>query len=482
MAIKELNILPWQADWMNSDEDIVCLVGGFASGKTFIASNWFVDRCMQFPRANHVLVGKDLPQLKRGTIATLRGTLDGRNLGYSYNSTSGEITLKNGCIIKPLSAQNYLAFRSLEADTIWCDELADWGPSAEVAFTRYLAPRLRYSPGGLQYSKVMKTQMRITTNPPMSTGHWLYTLVVKNRYCKCYNVSLRDNYLMEDHAGYIDRQERSMSPDLWPLLIDGQWGNAGTGNVYKGFSRKVHCVNPATPLPPIAINPTRPLLWSLDFNVGLMCSVVAQHYVQGRVLDPALTPNPLLPVSVLSDYTRLERPDYQRNLFYIIGELRIPNAGVPDVVEQFIARYGDIAKRNGVILYGDAAGGGRSQQIAAAQSARSNWAIIVQELFREGIQVDFRVQTQNPGVWDRINAVKSQLITKDGVGMFIDPDTAGYTIVDLESVSWRDDRNEIDKDTNPLLTHLSDALGYMVWMERTLSAGEQPPLQNPLSR
>jgi len=476
----ETEILPWQAEWLTSEDDIICLVGGFASGKTYIACNWFTYRCMQFPDGTHVVVGKDLPQLKRGTLMSLRNVLDKRNIRYTYNSSTGEISLSNGCVIKALSAANYLAFRSLEADTIWADELADWGPSAEIAFKRYLAPRLRYSPNGLKYRAHMKPMMRITTNPPMSTGHWLYETVVTNRYCKCFNVSLRDNYLQEGHTEYINRQERSLSPDLWPLLIDGQWGNAGSGNVYKGFSRQVHCTNPAPPLPPIAENAMQPLLWALDFNVALMCSTISQMYVQRSVYDPTLAPDPHR-VSAMSDYTRLERPDYQQHLFYVIDEFRLPNAGAPDVLEAFLARYKYKAIQNGVVIYGDASGSARSQQMSSQQAARSNWAIIVQGLLAENIRVDFRVPTSNPTVWDRVNAVKSQLLTREGVGMFIDLDRCPNLVVDLESVSWRDDKvNEINKDRDPNITHLSDALGYMIWFERTLISGSQITLRGTM--
>lgn len=473
MAIHEIEVLPWQGEFLEYNEDIACVVGGFASGKSFIAANWFADRCLQFPMATHCIATKDLPQAKRGPIATLKGVLDTREVEYSYNSSTGEITLANGCRIKVLSVQNYLGFRSLEADTIWCDETADWGPSSEVAFTRYLAPRLRYSPDGKQYRKFgMKPQLRITTNPS-AIGSWLYELIVEKGYCKCWNVSLRDNFLMQDLEQYIDRQERSMSPDLWPFLIDGNWGSTTVGTVYKGFARNICCVEPPAPLPPLAIDMNKPLLWSLDFNVGLMCSVVAQIHQQQRIVRggnhaPAWDLPGMSKVKNMQTATTLLAPDYQHALVYVLREFRIPNAGAPDVLDAFLKEYGAIAKQTGVILYGDASGGAKSQTITSSSAARSNWAILVQGLQREGIRVEFRVQTQNPAVMDRVNEVKAQVLTKDGKGLFIDDKAAPYTVTDLEAVRWKEGTNDIDKDDEKM-THLSDALGYLIWVERTLS-------------
>jgi hypothetical protein len=95
---------------------------------------------MQYPEATHCIVAKDLPQAKRGPLATLQGVCHDRGVDdFFYNQTTGEITFSNGCKIRVLSAAAYMGFRALEADTIWCDEVATWGPSAEEAFTKFLA-------------------------------------------------------------------------------------------------------------------------------------------------------------------------------------------------------------------------------------------------------------------------------------------------------------------------------------------------------
>ena len=75
----------------------------------------------------------------------------------------------------------------------------------------------------------------------------------------------------------------------------------------------------------------------------------------------------------------------------------------------------------------------------------------------------------NPAVRDRINAMNSKLCNANGVvGLLVDPKCKRLT-KDLEQVAWKADSNgnmtgEIDK-SNSELTHISDALGYLVETE-----------------
>ena len=52
----------------------------------------------------------------------------------------------------------------------------------------------------------------------------------------------------------------------------------------------------------------------------------------------------------------------------------------------------------------------------------------------------------------------------------------GELIKDLEEVVFKSGTTVIDKDRDPKRTHLSDALGYLVWQEchSSVRFGEQP--------
>lgn len=475
MGTQTIELLPIQAEFQQCDDPFCGLVGGFASGKTHSASHKFTDRWMRYPRGNHCIAGKDLPQLKRGTLITLKETLESRGISFKYNKTSGEITIREtGSSLILLSAENYMSWRALEADTIWADEISTWGPSAPEAFLEFLVPRRRLSPQGQKYDN-LHAQLFFTTNPPTSRADWLYDLLVRQGFCKYWNMSTYDNYLLRDAEVYISSLKRAYSPDMWPILLGGQFGDATQGLVYKPFSRGLHDWRLAAAewpagLPPLVVKPTEPLCWALDFNVGLMCSVVSQPHTQRMVVDKTRVHEMYLPVVEMEAVQKRPVTTHQRVIWYILQEIRLPDAGTPDVLEAFLRQHGEHAKKTGVRLYGDASGGARAQVISAQSAARSNWQIIMDGLTRAGIPWEFRVPRANPSVMDRINATKAQLMSGEGIGMIIDGAHAEYLIQDYESVKFREGSNDIDKE-NPILTHLSDAIGYQIWLERELERG-----------
>jgi hypothetical protein len=79
------------------------------------------------------------------------------------------------------------------------------------------------------------------------------------------------------------------------------------------------------------------------------------------------------------------------------------------------------------------------------------------------MRVDYRAPKSNPSVRERINLTNRQLKTAAGrIGLQVDP-RCKELIKDLEQVCFKADTMQIDKDRDRLRTHLSDALGYVLW-------------------
>ena len=77
----------------------------------------------------------------------------------------------------------------------------------------------------------------------------------------------------------------------------------------------------------------------------------------------------------------------------------------------------------------------------------------------------YRVPSANPAVRDRVTAVNSRLRNAKGdVRLFVDP-KCKELIADFEQVAYREDSMQIDKEKDRRRTHLSDALGYLIWQE-----------------
>jgi hypothetical protein len=77
----------------------------------------------------------------------------------------------------------------------------------------------------------------------------------------------------------------------------------------------------------------------------------------------------------------------------------------------------------------------------------------------------FKVPRSNPAVRDRVMTVNSMFETADGqVKLTIDP-RCRELVKDFEQVSYQENTTSIDKTSDPRRTHLSDALGYLLWQE-----------------
>jgi len=92
---------------------------------------------------------------------------------------------------------------------------------------------------------------------------------------------------------------------------------------------------------------------------------------------------------------------------------------------------------------------------------------MVKQFFAKAGYRKFRlkVPAANPGVRDRVLLLNSKFQNAAGeTRLAIDPKCQGL-IQDFEEVTYKPDSSVIDKDRNPQRTHLSDALGYLVWQE-----------------
>jgi len=122
-------------------------------------------------------------------------------------------------------------------------------------------------------------------------------------------------------------------------------------------------------------------------------------------------------------------------------------------------------------VYADASG-------AHMQTTGSSDLGVLKKFFRSGEYgaVEFKVPRSNPAVRDRVQMVNAALQTAEGDGRLANSRLkiaarCKELIKDLEQVAYKENTQMIDKDRDPRRTHLSDALGYLVWQE--LRMGEK---------
>jgi hypothetical protein len=109
-----------------------------------------------------------------------------------------------------------------------------------------------------------------------------------------------------------------------------------------------------------------------------------------------------------------------------------------------------------VRVYGDPSG------TAAKTTGPSDHQVVRQIL--GGFNVVWCIPSRAPHVRDRVSAVNARCETMDGKHHFrLDP-SCKHLQADLEQVTFANN-GELDKTSNELRTHISDALGYWIVKE-----------------
>ena len=148
----------------------------------------------------------------------------------------------------------------------------------------------------------------------------------------------------------------------------------------------------------------------------------------------------------------------------MLDEIVMRRATTQEACREFLKRFP--RHPAGVVVYGDASGS--TQQTTGASDFE-----LVREYFmvHSTTPVEYRVPRANPPVRERVNTVNRQFLSAAGVvGAYVDP-KCKELIKDLEQVCFKADSQTIDKERDRARTHLSDALGYVMWQECRMQPG-----------
>ncbi len=236
-----------------------------------------------------------------------------------------------------------------------------------------------------------------------------------------------NRFLLEQVPDFYERLRGSYDENFFRQEVMGDYLSARGGLVYHAFDRAVNVRE-------TKVDRAREIVWALDFNVDPMCSVVVQVERGGEVS--------------------------------VLDEIVLRRATTEMACEEFEKRFG--LPRAGVLVYGDASGA------SMQTTGYSDYQVIRSYFGSRSARVSYRVPKANPPVRERVSMVNARLRNARGEArLFVDPRCAEL-IDDLEQVSYREDSTQIDKDTDRRRTHLSDALGYLIWQQdRGGSIGER---------
>jgi hypothetical protein len=116
-----------------------------------------------------------------------------------------------------------------------------------------------------------------------------------------------------------------------------------------------------------------------------------------------------------------------------------------------------------VVCYGDATGGAKG----TAKVLGTDWELIKRslgEIWAPEEQLFFNVPRMNPSERERVNAVNSRCRSVSGsVRLMVDETKCPHVVEDFEGVTVdKKGSGAIEKKDSPMLTHLSDAIGYYI--------------------
>ncbi len=347
--------------------------------------------------------------LRDATLTAMLGILDKNGIPYEFNKAESVLTFRE--------TRSKVVFRAVDDfERLRGTNLA-WFGVDELTYTNAdswlrLEGRLR--------DPAAKRLCGFAVWTPKGFD-WVYRKFIKEPvegYEAILATPYENRFVLDKIPDYYERLQRSYDARFFAQEALGEYLNVSAGRVYDGFERNRN-------LKPLKVDPALPLLWALDFNVDPMCSVIAQIAKREvRVLD----------------------------------EIVLSRASTVEACEEFRSRYPYHPEP--LVIYGDATG-------ARLQTSGTTDYRMVRE-FLQGAgykRFEFRVPTVNPSVRERVGLVNAMLYSAAGdTELFLDP-KCKETVLDLEEVTYKPDSMTIDKDRDPKRTHLSDALGYLVWKE-----------------
>lgn len=332
------------------------------------------------------------------------------------NETDLRIELIGGGTIALRGADHFDSLRGEGLDFVVLDEYASMNPKA---WTEVLRPALADRKGRALF-----------IGTPKGYDHF-YELHQHARLQPDWNAfqySTLDGGIVT--AEEVEGATRELDERTFRQEFEASFENMTTGRVYFAFDRLKHVRSQA-------YDPRSPLCWSLDFNVGWMCSVIAQK---------------------INDHV------------HILGEIILPDSNTHAACTAFLERAEKLLPRvtplPQVRIYGDATGGARD-----SAASRTDWQIVRETLGQHANRFTTSIQTRsaNPPLKDRINCLNARLVNQAGDTRLSVDSRCKFLIDDLERVHWKSDAhgnalNELDK-SEPKRTHVSDALGYLIEKE-----------------
>jgi hypothetical protein len=372
-------------------------------GKTQIGRTWLLSNAFRRGRGRYWYVAPTREDAKDIMWADLKAACDPRWLAEPPREGDLALQLLNGAEVRLWSAEKDDSLRGRALKALVMDEYADMDTRVYHEILRpsladFKAPAL-FIGTPKSYNHFYELWERGQDDSRPAWGSWQFKSI--------------DNPFMD--PAEIEEARRESDPRTFRQEWEASF-EAIAGRAYYAFYRSTH-------VHPVRLDPALPVCVSFDFNVQPAVAVIGQR---------------------LHDEARVWR------------EVWVEHAGgeaTKASAQRALALLEAEHWRGPVRIYGDPAG-------TAAKTTGPSDHQVVREVFA-GYPVVWCIANRAPHVRDRVAAVNARCETMDGSHHFrLDP-SCKRVQADLEQVVFAEN-GELDKKSNPLLTHISDALGYWI--------------------
>ncbi|HEU5023174.1 MAG TPA: terminase family protein [Bryobacteraceae bacterium] len=401
--------LPSQQRFHDSPARFKGFSGPIGSGKSQALCQEAIRLSYQNPGRAGLLGAPTFPMLRDSTLASLTEILERNEIPFEWNKGDNILTMKDSgsrILLRPVD--DFDRLRGTNLAWFGLDELTY---TQEGAWLR-LEGRLRDPKATRRCGFAVWTPKGFD---------WVYRKFIAHPvegYEAILAKPFENRFLLDEVPDFYERLRASYDENFFRQEVMGDYLNVRGGLVYSSFDRRRN-VKDLAPVQGL------PLLWTLDFNVDPLCSLVVQK---------------------------------TRDEVRVVDEIVLRRATTEQLCEEFAARFGN--PPGGVDVYGDSNGS------AMHTNSDSTDYGVIRDFFRaRGVRVRFRVPKSNPSVRDRVVTVNGKLRNAaEEVSLFVSP-KCKELIDDFEQVSYEEDSTQIDKTKDRRRTHASDALGYLIWQE-----------------
>lgn len=415
--------LPSQLAFHRSESAFKGFSGPVGSGKSAALCYEAVRQATANPGCTGLLAAPTYGMLNDTTQAMLLSMLDREDLSYRYRRTNQIVYLEKfraTILLRSLDRPDRL--RGTNLAWFGLDELSYVKEDSWLRMTaRLREPRATRLCG-----------FAVWTPKGHDWVHRRFVAEAANEYFCVQARPFENTYVLAGAPDYYDRLKSVYDKNFYRQEVLGEYLNVREDRVYHEFERTEH-------LKTLEYDPSKTLLWSLDFNVNPMSSIIAQKH--GECL-------------------------------HVIDEISLSLATTDQAGEEFAARYG--GHRGGIEIFGDASGNARKT------ISNSDYDLLNQTLLKRGIKFfQKRVPRHNPPVSRRLAKVNALLRNAEGDTRLQIDQRCKELIKDMEEVTYKAGTAVMDKNRDPKRTHMADALGYLIWS----LYGEQSPfgeLSTPL--